>query len=39
MNNKNVSQADFMLFIPSCTLDMTNKSVKHNSHCSSHCAL
>jgi len=28
MNNNNVSQADFMLFIPSCTLDMNNNVIQ-----------
>jgi hypothetical protein len=27
MNNNNVSQAEFMLFIPSCTLDMKNNVI------------
>jgi len=28
MNNNNVSQAEFMLFIPSCTLDMNNNVIQ-----------
>ena len=28
MNNNNVSQADFMSFIPSCTLDMNNNIIQ-----------